>query len=62
MRVAIIGAGVAGLAAIQKALEYNVECVAFEITKNIGGTWVYYEKVDDKHEDQVPASMYPSLR
>lgn len=62
MKVAIIGAGVGGLAAIQKALQYNVECVAFEITKNIGGTWVYYEEIQDEYKDQVPTGMYPSLR
>ena len=62
MKIAIIGAGVAGLSAIRKSLEFGVECVAFEITKNIGGTWVCYEEIPDEYQDQVPTAMYPSLR
>ncbi|XP_065213291.1 uncharacterized protein LOC135840595 [Planococcus citri] len=62
MRIGIIGAGVAGLAAIQKSLQFNVECVAFEITNNVGGTWVCYEEIRDEYQDHVPIAMYPSLR
>lgn len=62
MKVAIIGAGVSGLVSVKYALQYGVECVAFEITENVGGTWVYYEEVHDKSLDEVPTSMYYSLR
>uniref|UniRef100_A0AC34RPP9 Flavin-containing monooxygenase n=1 Tax=Panagrolaimus sp. JU765 TaxID=591449 RepID=A0AC34RPP9_9BILA len=42
-KVAIIGAGASGLAAIRHALLYGFEPVCFEATNDIGGLWRYKE-------------------
>lgn len=41
MRVAIIGTGVSGLAAIRICIEYGLEPIAFEKSDNFGGLWRY---------------------
>ncbi|XP_048250751.1 dimethylaniline monooxygenase [N-oxide-forming] 2-like [Haliotis rufescens] len=43
-RVAIIGAGISGLAAIKSCLEEGLEPVCFEQYDNIGGVWFYTEE------------------
>ena len=40
-RVAVIGAGVSGLAAIKSCLEEGLEPVAFEKESDVGGVWHY---------------------
>lgn len=63
--VAIIGCGASGLAALKNfASEHSqFECVAFEQTDSIGGTWVYTDDVDtDQYGLPVHSSMYKSLR
>lgn len=63
MKVAIIGAGVSGLAAAQNAVQYNLECVVFEATDTVGGTWAYTDEVlTDEHDVPVRGSIYKSLR
>lgn len=63
MKVAIIGAGVAGLASARKAQQYNLECTVFEITGNVGGTWVYTENpFADEFNNPVRSSLYASTR
>ncbi|KAK3087814.1 hypothetical protein FSP39_010988 [Pinctada imbricata] len=44
-RVAVIGAGASGLAAIKTCVEDNLEPVCFEKTDHIGGLWYYTEDV-----------------
>ncbi|KAF5271806.1 hypothetical protein FQA39_LY18821 [Lamprigera yunnana] len=44
MKVAIVGAGVAGVVSLKYALEAGFECDCFEETETFGGTWVYTEK------------------
>ncbi|KAK7500227.1 hypothetical protein BaRGS_00008450 [Batillaria attramentaria] len=46
-RVAVIGAGTSGLAAIKACLDEGLEPVCLERTDDIGGLWRYREKVDD---------------
>lgn len=46
-RVAIVGAGPCGLAAIKSCLEENLEPVCFEMSDNIGGMWKYSEEVNE---------------
>ncbi|XP_030764742.1 senecionine N-oxygenase-like [Sitophilus oryzae] len=63
MKVAIIGGGPAGLAAVKHCLEQNIECTAFEQTENIGGTWIYTDKIkEDENGVPVHTAMYQGLR
>ena len=47
MKVAIIGAGVSGLASARRAIEYNLEVVVFEESDHVGGIWKYSEDPTD---------------
>lgn len=66
LRVAVVGAGAAGLCAARHFLarqDLFAPPVLFEVTKNVGGTWVYEERVG--HYDNglpVQSSMYRDLR
>lgn len=60
--VCVIGAGGAGLCAIKNSIDHGLEVVAFEMTKDIGGTWVYREEVGkDKYGNDIHTSMYKGL-
>ncbi|XP_039603315.1 flavin-containing monooxygenase FMO GS-OX-like 4 [Polypterus senegalus] len=66
LQVAVIGAGAAGLCAARHLLaRQDVFCppVLYELTKRVGGTWVYEERVG-RDEDDLPvySSMYRDLR
>lgn len=62
MKIAVIGAGAAGLIAIKHAIEFDCEVIAFEQSDRVGGTWVYSEKIGkDKHGLDVHSSMYKNL-
>ncbi|OXU22776.1 hypothetical protein TSAR_011662 [Trichomalopsis sarcophagae] len=63
MRVAVIGAGSAGLAAIKQCLAQSVDVVCYEKTDKVGGTWVYVpETGKDAFGLPIHSSMYDSLR
>ncbi|XP_054836304.1 flavin-containing monooxygenase 1-like [Eublepharis macularius] len=55
-RVAIVGAGVSGLASIKCCLEEGLEPTCFERTSDIGGVWRYTEYVEEGR-----ASTYKSM-
>ena len=67
-RVAVIGAGPAGLVALKSLLEDGHDATAFETSPVIGGLWNYdafktdlgYQEVD--HYDQPIQGVYKSLR
>ncbi|XP_030635372.1 flavin-containing monooxygenase FMO GS-OX-like 4 [Chanos chanos] len=66
LRVAVIGAGAAGLCAARHLLsrpETFAAPVVYELTKHVGGTWVYEEKVGC-YDNGLPiqSSMYRDLR
>lgn len=62
MRVAIIGAGVAGLASARRCLENGFEIVVYERSKSVGGTWVYDKRVGlDEFGLPIHTSMYQNL-
>lgn len=62
MKIAIIGAGVSGLAALRHSLEDGHECVVFEQTDQIGGTWVYKKETGlDYYGLPMHSSMYEGL-
>ncbi|ELU06178.1 hypothetical protein CAPTEDRAFT_212147 [Capitella teleta] len=64
MRVAVIGAGAAGLCALRHLTHQpRIQAVAFEQTKQLGGTWVYTENIGtDDLGLPVHSSMYANLR
>jgi thioredoxin reductase len=63
MKIAIIGAGGAGLCAGRHCLEKNFSFDIFEQTGNVGGTWNYTECIGrDENGVPVHSSMYQGLR
>ncbi|KAL5748516.1 hypothetical protein ACOSP7_025558 [Xanthoceras sorbifolium] len=67
-RVAVIGAGAAGLVAARELRREGHVVVVFEKEDKVGGTWVYTEEVDsdqlgvDPSRVAVHSSLYSSLR
>jgi thioredoxin reductase len=67
-RVAVIGAGAAGLVAARELNREGHQIVVFEQTDHVGGTWVYDPHVEtdplglDPARTVVHSSMYLSLR
>ncbi|XP_027627346.1 putative dimethylaniline monooxygenase [N-oxide-forming] 6 isoform X3 [Tupaia chinensis] len=55
-RVAVIGAGVSGLAAIRSCLEEGLEPTCFERSNDIGGLWKFSD-----HAEEGRASIYRSV-
>ena len=65
IRVAVIGAGAAGLCAARYLLSQPemLSAVVFEQTDSIGGTWVYTEETGkDSNGIPIHSSMYYNLR
>ncbi|XP_031844708.2 senecionine N-oxygenase [Nomia melanderi] len=65
MKIAVIGAGSAGLAALRHCASGEIDCevVCYEKTDQIGGTWVYREETGvDKYGLPIHTSMYKNLR
>ncbi|NWI48194.1 FMO1 monooxygenase, partial [Picathartes gymnocephalus] len=56
MRVAVVGAGVSGLAATKCCLDEGLEPTCFEQSQDIGGLWRYTE-----HIEAGRPSLYPSV-
>lgn len=62
MKVCIIGAGVAGLSAAKHCLDYGYECVVYEQTQHIGGTWNYTDEIGvDSMGIPIHTVMYHDL-
>lgn len=62
MKIAVVGAGVAGLAILRHCLAEGHDCVAFEKTDQVGGTWVYTERTGlDDNGLPIHSSMYAGL-
>ncbi|XP_066152347.1 senecionine N-oxygenase-like [Euwallacea fornicatus] len=63
MRVAVIGAGPAGLAAARQVSSFGFELDVFEMKPELGGTWVYTDEVGtDRYGYPVYSAMYKGLR
>ncbi|NXD23176.1 FMO1 monooxygenase, partial [Spelaeornis formosus] len=56
MRVAVVGAGVSGLAATKCCLDEGLEPTCFEQSQDLGGLWRYTE-----HIEAGRPSLYPSV-
>ncbi|KAH9313938.1 hypothetical protein KI387_022565 [Taxus chinensis] len=67
-KVAVIGAGAAGLVAARELHREGHQIVVFEQSDNVGGTWVYDPHVEsdplglEPNRTAVHTSMYLSLR
>lgn len=67
-RVAVVGAGAAGLAAARQLSVEGLEPLVFEAEPRLGGTWVYTDEVEsdplgrDPARSRVHTSMYADLR
>ncbi|CAO1415183.1 unnamed protein product [Diamesa tonsa] len=62
MRLAVIGAGVAGLAAAKNGLNFGCEVIVFEQADQIGGTWIFSSEIGkNKYGLDVHSSMYKGL-
>lgn len=63
MKIAVIGAGSAGLAALRHCISGTYEVVCYEKTDQTGGTWVYREETGlDRYGLPIHTSMYKNLR
>lgn len=63
MHVCIIGAGTAGLCAAKTAIQNGLSVTVFELSKQVGGTWVYNDLVGkDEFGLDVHTSMYQGLQ
>ncbi|KAL8208041.1 hypothetical protein R6Q57_007453 [Mikania cordata] len=68
LKVAVIGAGVAGLTAACELQRESHQVVVFEKSHRLGGTWVYDPQTEsdllgiDPNRDVVHGSLYKSLR
>lgn len=65
-RVAIIGAGAAGLVTAREMLRAGHQPVVFEQSQSLGGVWVYSPETEDdplgQHGRRIHGSLYASLR
>lgn len=59
LRVAVIGAGAAGLATARELRREGHAAVVFERAHAVGGTWLYHDHAD---EQSSSSSLYASLR
>lgn len=63
MKIAIIGAGCAGLVSARYCLKHNLICDLYEQTDKIGGVWNYNEKIGlDDNGVPIHTVMYKDLR
>lgn len=63
MKIAVIGAGPAGLCALKTCLDENFNCDVFEKSGVIGGVWNYNEKIGiDEFGIPIHNSVYEELR
>ncbi|KAK9908844.1 hypothetical protein WJX75_003644 [Coccomyxa subellipsoidea] len=71
LRVAVIGAGAAGLVTARELIREGHRTTIFEQGSRLGGVWVYTDKVEESHgqpggeivaEERVHSSMYAGLR
>ncbi|XP_054767683.2 flavin-containing monooxygenase 5-like [Lytechinus pictus] len=59
-RIAVIGAGASGLAAIKTCLEEEFQPVCYERSAHLGGLW-YYSDDDPRSDPRGPGAVYHGL-
>lgn len=63
MKIAIIGAGPAGICSGRHCSDHNITFDIFEQTPQLGGVWVYTDQVGlDENGVEVHSAMYKDLR
>ncbi|XP_052621438.1 flavin-containing monooxygenase FMO GS-OX5 isoform X1 [Lactuca sativa] len=68
LKVAVVGAGVAGLIAARELQRESHQVVVFEKSHRLGGTWAYDPRVEsdllglDQNREIIHGSLYKSLR
>ncbi|KAK1420136.1 hypothetical protein QVD17_21487 [Tagetes erecta] len=68
LKVAVIGAGAAGLTAARELQRESLQVVVFEKSHQLGGTWAYDSRIEsdllgvDPNRDVVHSSLYKSLK
>jgi len=67
LKVAVIGAGAAGLVSARELIRCGHEAIVFEQSGQVGGVWVYQSETEDDLLGQSPSrpvfsSLYDSLR
>ncbi|KAM8712525.1 hypothetical protein ACLKA7_012948 [Drosophila subpalustris] len=62
MSLCVIGAGTAGLCCARRALEHQLRPTVFELSNQIGGTWVFNKDVGVVDGIDIHSSMYENLR
>lgn len=62
MSLCIIGAGTAGLCCARRAVELHQTPTIFELSNQVGGTWVYDKNTGTVDGIDVHSSMYTNLR
>lgn len=67
-KVAVIGAGVAGLVTARELQRSGLKVTVFEKSAQLGGTWAYNPKIEtdplglDPNRETIHSSLYKSLR
>lgn len=63
MKVAVIGAGTAGMCAAKHVLAHGHTVTVYEQARTVGGTWVYTDNIgSDEYGLDVHSSMYKGLQ
>ncbi|KAK4884291.1 hypothetical protein RN001_000562 [Aquatica leii] len=63
MKIAVVGAGPAGLVSLKYSLDHGHECEVFEQSGVLGGTWVYTDNIGtDENGLPIHSSMYQGMR
>lgn len=61
-RIAIIGAGSAGLCAAKYSIANGFDVTVYEKSNSVGGTWVYTDEIGkDEYGIDIHSSMYKGL-
>lgn len=63
MKIAVIGAGAAGLCTAKRVIDERHELVIYEKSGALGGVWVYTDETGkDKYGVDIHTPMYQGLR
>lgn len=63
LEIAVIGAGVSGLASAKNALAHGYNVTIYEQAEDLGGTWRYTDKTgNDQYGVKIHSAMYQGLR
>lgn len=61
-RIVVIGAGPSGLCAARYCIANGFDVTVYEQTANVGGTWVYTDRVGlDEYGLPIHSSMYQNM-